>query len=529
MEDAKPVRVQSENEKKIRSITNMYYSRKDVQKAIFEFSKNREISPRYFEGFGKRPDTFQFVADVFNLVRRGATSFHCSEELWSEPMKIQSGMSKMDADKIRQGWDLLIDIDCEHGMKYSALAAKAIIETFKQHGIKNYGLKFSGSKGFHILIPWKAFPKEINGMDISNLFPEFPRKLVAYIRHYSSRVIQSMLPEEFYDKFKEKLKSGYVCKNCGEFAEEFVRVEFYCESCNISEERNFKDGKGELPKCYKCKKRMEFRPKKKFVVCRKCEKTSIKEPKNFVKDLDIFSLMGLDLVLVSPRHLFRMPYSLHEKSSLVSVVLDESDLEKFVEDKNYKEKVADPLRIEVKDFMPKSKELEAAELVMQALDWSKDSGLDKEFEKKAEGKFSDFKPIELKNLNEAQYPPCIKKILEGMKDGKKRALFALINFFRSVGLDKESLEKTIYEWNDRNEEPLKKSYIHAQLSWTYKRKPLLPPNCRDFYRDLGVCSPEKICDKIKNPVNYTVRKNFATNNDSSSKKIEKKKPKKEAK
>jgi DNA primase catalytic subunit len=29
--------------------------------------------------------------------------------------------------------------------------------------MKNIGIKFSGSKGFHILIPWKAFPEEING------------------------------------------------------------------------------------------------------------------------------------------------------------------------------------------------------------------------------------------------------------------------------------------------------------------------------------------------------------------------------
>ena len=70
---------QSINEKRIRKITQLYYSRKDVQKAIFEFSKNREICPRYFEGFGKRPDSFQYIRDIFELVKKGATSFHGSE------------------------------------------------------------------------------------------------------------------------------------------------------------------------------------------------------------------------------------------------------------------------------------------------------------------------------------------------------------------------------------------------------------------------------------------------------------------
>ena len=41
-------------EKRIRDITLVYYSREDIRKAMFQFSKNRECIPRYFEGFGKR-------------------------------------------------------------------------------------------------------------------------------------------------------------------------------------------------------------------------------------------------------------------------------------------------------------------------------------------------------------------------------------------------------------------------------------------------------------------------------------------
>ncbi|PIO07339.1 hypothetical protein COU59_03460, partial [Candidatus Pacearchaeota archaeon CG10_big_fil_rev_8_21_14_0_10_34_12] len=147
--------IESSKEKKIRKITQMYYSNPEVQKAIYEFSKKREISPRYFEGFGKRPDSLQFKGDVFSLAKKGATSFHCSEELWSDPLKIDTGMTKDQADELRIGWDLLIDIDCEHGIKYSKLAAKAIVETFKQHGIKNVGVKFSVVGDTPILIKEK--------------------------------------------------------------------------------------------------------------------------------------------------------------------------------------------------------------------------------------------------------------------------------------------------------------------------------------------------------------------------------------
>ena len=44
----------SEKEKKIRAITKFYYSKPEVQEALVKFSREREVVPRYFEGFGKR-------------------------------------------------------------------------------------------------------------------------------------------------------------------------------------------------------------------------------------------------------------------------------------------------------------------------------------------------------------------------------------------------------------------------------------------------------------------------------------------
>lgn len=504
----------SENEKRIRKITQLYYSRSDIQKAIFEFSKNREISPRYFEGFGKRPDSLQFQGDVFGLVKKGATSFHCSEEIWEDPLKIYTGMDKRESNEVREGWDLLVDIDCEEGMDYSARIAKATIEALHQNGVDNIGIKFSGNKGFHIIVPWKAFPKNINGVETKDLFPELPRTIMAYLRNYSREAIKRDLPGDFYEKFKDRIKEGrHKCKKCGNFAYEFLTVEFNCKNCGIVEERSFKDGKGELPKCYKCKEKMIYTLKEKFCICQRCEINSRNKSENFeIEEVDLYQLMGLDMGLISPRHLFRMPYSLHEKSCLASVVIEKKDLDEFIKNPEYAKKIADPLRVKVKNFMPKVEENEAAEFVMQAIDWAEESGFNKEMNERASGKYADFKPIELKNINENQFPPCAKKILEGVQDGKKRSVFVLLNLFRSIGMDKEELEKRIYEWNEKNEVPLKKGYINAQLAWSYKRKPIMPPNCKEFYQNLGVCNPDKTCAKIKNPISYVMKKNYFENN-----------------
>ena len=409
--------MESIREKRIRKITHLYYSRQDVQKAIFDFGKSREICPRYFEGFGKRPDSFQYKGDVFELVKKGATSFHCSEEIWSDVMKISSEMDSAQADELRNGWDLLFDIDSKY-IDYSKISAELIINILKFHGIKNIGIKFSGSKGFHIIVPWKAFPKEVNGIKTSDMFPEWPRIITQYIT--------------------EKTKNQLIEKI-----------------------------------------------------------TDLSRPNKYVKDFQAPKEVMPDIILVSSRHLFRVPYSLHEKTALASVVLNPEKIADF------QLMDAEPMKTKIKNFMPDSEEGEASELLMQALDWDRETNIGTETKKTF-----DYKPIKLSNLSEKNFPPCVKKILEGLTDGKKRAVFILINLFRSIGMDKEELEKRIYDWNQKNNPKLKSGYIKSQISWSYRKKPIMPQNCKEFYQGIGVCVPDELCRKIKNPVNYVVKKDF---------------------
>jgi len=93
-----------------------------------------------------------------------------------------------------------------------------------------------------------------------------------------------------------------------------------------------------------------------------------------------------------------------------------------------------------------------------------------------------------------------------------------MNLFRSLGMDKEEVEKRIYDWNEKNQPPLKKGVIKSQLFANYKRKkPLMPPNCKEYYQNIGICSPNETCKLIKNPVNYVIRKNFILNKKKSNK------------
>ena len=230
------------------------------------------------------------------------------------------------------------------------------------------------------------------------------------------------------------------------------------------------------------------------------EISKMSRPSKYIRDFEASEEVMPDLILVSPRHLFRMPYSLHEKTALASIVLSKKELADF-DLKN-----ANPMTAKVKNFTPDVKEGEAKELLVQALDWYK-SNVDSKEPKSEERK--EYKQIKLTNLSDKFFPPSIQKILQGIADGKKRALFVLLNFFRSVGMEKDELEKRIFSWNAKNKPPLKDGYLKAQLIWAYRNKVVLPPNFdKDYYKGIGVIPTDEEI-RLKNPVTYVVKKHFA--------------------
>jgi hypothetical protein len=328
-------------------------------------------------------------------------------------------MTSEQLNELRQGWDLIIDIDSKY-LEYSKIAAELIIEALKFHNVTNIGLKYSGNKGFHIGIPWNAFPKEINGTETAKLFPEVPRMITQYLR----------------DFIKEQL---------------IARINELTQSTSIRD---------------------------KYITGE--DKTG-----------DFAEKVMPDLILVSPRHLFRMPYSLNEKSGLVSIVIRPDQIKEF------HPAWAKPERVIPRPFLPAAKKDEAKSLVLQALDWKKRHS-EKKFIEERKGEFI------VKDATPDSYPPCIKCILQGIKqDGRKRALFILMNFFKTLSMQNEEIRQKIDEWNKLNAKLLKQGYIFAQLSWFSKAKARMPPNCdKSYYKDIAVCNPDDFCRKITNPVKY---------------------------
>ena len=414
-----------------------YYKRPEIQQALVDAADKKEIAVSYGgTGYGKRPDALRYPKDVLEAVKQGATSFHCSEELWNNPLQVTTGMKPEELNALRIGWDLILDIDCPE-LEYSKIAADLIIQALRHHGIQNISVKFSGNHGFHIGISYEAFPETVNGKPVKDQFPEGPRRTAAYLQNMIKEPLtQKLLQKDSPAKIAEKIKKNItaITKN---------------------------------------------------------------------EQLDAFSVLSIDTILIATRHLYRMPYSFNEKSGLVSVVIKPEEILAFDKKDAMPQKVMPKMTyLERNDIIPG----EAKKLIVQAFDFKISTETPQEIKQLVEKK--EFTAI-TDAVPEQYFPPCIQLISQGLKDGRKRALFIIINFLSSCGWGYDRIENYLNEWNKKNAEPLREVLIQGQLRYhKMMKKRVLPPNCdnKAYMVDLGVCKPDNFCPKIKNPANYAIAK-----------------------
>jgi len=412
-----------------------HYSRKDVQKELVEIARNREVGIKFGDaGYGKRPDVLQFEGDVLDLARHGATSFHVSEERWSDPL-VLGGDSKKKINEYRIGWDLVIDVDTKF-LDYAKICAKLLVDAIEFYDVKSYGIKFSGGTGMHIIIPFEAFPKQVNGKEVRMLFPDYTKIVAAYLKN--------MIKDELRKKILE-ISS----------VDEIMKV-----------------------------------TKKKF--------------DDVVKNnmLDPFCIVDIDPALISTRHLFRAAFSINEKTGLVSVPIRKEDIIGF----DLKMAKIENVETGVKFLKRDAESGEASNLMVQAFDWHERNFGTRNYEYAIKEK----KKVEYERPSIAMKPdlfaPCMLCILEGVKtDGRKRALFVLVNYLRKAGYEYDEIDNMLVEWNKKNYEQLKEGYIKSHVSWCKRQKAdIMPPNCDNaaYYKDLNVCKPDFFCRNIKNPLQY---------------------------
>jgi hypothetical protein len=437
-----------------KAFAQKFYEREDIQKALLNYAKQREIGLRYDGYFGKRPEMMEYLSDVKSFVDSGVFSLHMSEERWENPLMLgNEKLSDEEKAKNRKGWDLILDID-GRDVKVSKIAARLIIDFLKNLGVKNVSLKFSGNKGFHIGVPFEAFSPEIMGIGETRLlFPEAPRRISSYLIYELAPGIAQGLLDTFGSV--EKLAEAYGHKP---------------EDLYSEDERSL--------------------------------------------HIDTMKIIELDTILISSRHLFRMPYSLHEKSDLVSIPLKEEHLEDF---ERFMAKVqhVKPEVMEKYAFLAyDSKHGKDADiLLVKAYEDDYMDMISLNIASKVRDSNSIIEISETVDVKD--FPQTIQYVLNAeFEDGRKRALFLLLTFLSSVNWKMETIEQVIDEWNKKQKSSLKAGYLKAQYSWfRAQNKKISPPNFDNpnYYEGIGI--PKEIVEKdrkafakqtLKNPLQFVV-------------------------
>ncbi len=401
-----------------------YYHQAKIADAIVAFSSDREFAGRTIDGaYGTRPNVIQYRNDFFQMTEN-FYSFHASIERWNNPLLLEAGAR---LDEIRKGWDLVLDLDGNH-FEIMKKCAGIMIEALQAHGVNSISIKFSGNKGFHIGIPFEAFPSKVDNLPTKRLFPELPKKIALYLKDF--------VEEEFRQELTGMMSAKEFAELVGKPVEEVS-----------------KDGR-----------------------------------------IDPWASANIDTILVSPRHMIRVPYSLHEKSGLASLPIEINKIKSFKKEDATPEKVKTDIEFLSRDAKPN----EMTEILSLALSRSKG-------ERKREGSERRIERPTTKLPPEC-FPPCIKNILSGVQDGRKRSEFILRCFLNRVGYNWGEIQEMILEWNKKNPTPLKENYLISQITWHKKQeKGIMPPNCENeaYYKDFRVCDPVKLCSK--NPVVTALR------------------------
>lgn len=426
-----------------------YYKRPEIQKAIVRSAADREVAVRFGDkGFGKRPDILQYPNDVLEFAKQGATSFHVSEERWNNVQLLAPTLRKQELDAMRSGWDLVLDIDCAQ-LDYSKLAADLLVKALQHHGIRSITVKFSGNHGFHIGVPFEAFPEKVHEQKTKDLFPEAPRRIAGYLKD----IIRKPLAEAILATYD----INTVAEHFGKAFSDVV-------------------------------KNNQFDP---------------------------FTILDVDTILISSRHLYRMPYSFNEKSGMVSLPIALTNILSFDKQDATPERIQpnEHAFLDAMTVVPN----EAAKLIIAAFDYTPKMENDaRPVKYGAAGAITYEKMQQLEQAVPLDFaPPCIHNILKGLEDGKKRGMFVLVNYLHTVGWNAEKIGELLQEWNKRNPEPLRETLLQGHLRYHKQgARKAPPPNCNNsmyFTRGVGICQPDALCARIKNPAQYAKLRLFHHN------------------
>lgn len=221
---------------------------------------------------------------------------------------------------------------------------------------------------------------------------------------------------------------------------------------------------------------------------------------------DPFKFVKIDSALVTSRHLVRCPYSFHEKTWLVSLPIKRHDVLTFDPETARPENVKEVVFFEGGTGS-------ATDIIERAVYFTEEKERERRENEPDKPKitFTGKRDGKVFRVPPEAFPPCVKNILEqkDITDCRKRRMGFLQAYLMQAGRSAQEMSDEILTWNASLKNPLPSQYVTSQIkSHAKKTKPLMPPNCgnEEMVRVTGVCTPDGLCNGLKNPIQYSYKR-----------------------
>jgi len=163
------------------SFLNSFYDHEVLEALAFQ-CRSRELWLRRGDVPSHRPlkaDSAEELKRHIDSIRgQGIVSVYASVEVFSDPLLLTS----KSPEELRTGWNFIVDLDSIQNIEDAKTCATSIAGLLQAFNINNFKMKFSGKRGFHIIIPGSAFDCFAGGSkEFIQAFPSVPKHVCRFI------------------------------------------------------------------------------------------------------------------------------------------------------------------------------------------------------------------------------------------------------------------------------------------------------------------------------------------------------------
>jgi hypothetical protein len=111
------------------------------------------------------------------IPRNRICSVYASIESFKHPLLLAA----QTADSLRTGWDFVLDIDSQEDLEAAKRCTKAVVKLLRIYDLKSVKVKFSGRRGFHLIVGGEAFDCFSDPNDFCKAYPIVPLQIAKFI------------------------------------------------------------------------------------------------------------------------------------------------------------------------------------------------------------------------------------------------------------------------------------------------------------------------------------------------------------